>query len=73
VKKPTKKLPKVSQYTVALRRDVQQVARVVVDASSRQEAIDIAEAWVDEDRQLWKIEEHIGTHKPEVHVKAQPK
>ena len=51
-------------YEVTLRRDVQQVARVHVDAGSRQEAINVAESVVD--NAAWGIEEHIGTHKPEV-------
>ncbi len=54
-----------STYEVTLRRDVQQVARVCVEASSRQEALDVAEALGDS--AAWKIEEHIGAHKPEVH------
>lgn len=56
---------KSTTYEVTLRRDVQQIARVRVDAMSRQEAIDVAESVVDGDG--WTVEEHIGTHKPEVH------
>ncbi len=59
-----KKSTAPSAYEVTLRRDVQQVERVSVDASSRQEAIDVAESVVD--AATWKVEEHIGTHKPEV-------
>lgn len=55
-------------YKVTLRRDVQQVARVRVDAGSRQEAIDVAESVVD--NAAWGVEEHIGTHKPEVSRKG---
>jgi len=51
-------------YDVTLRRDVQQVARFRVDAPSRQDAIDTAEALVDATE--WSVEEHIGTHRPEV-------
>lgn len=59
---------KFATYEVTLRRDVQQVARVHVDAGSWQEAINVAEAAVD--NAAWSIEEHIGTHKPEVSRKA---
>jgi hypothetical protein len=58
------KSKKPSTYEVTLRRDVQQIARVRVDAGSRQEAIDAAESVVDNN--AWAIEEHIGAHKPEV-------
>ena len=51
-------------YEVVLRRDAQQVVRVHVEALSRQEAIDVAESVVDES--AWRVEEHIGSHKPEV-------
>jgi len=56
---------KPTTYEVTLRRDVQQMACVRVEATSRQEAIDVAEAAVDAN--AWSVEEHIGTHKPEVH------
>lgn len=56
----------VRVYEVTLRRDVQQVTCVRVEASSRQEAIDVAESVTDAD--AWNIEEHIGTHRPEVHL-----
>lgn len=57
-------MKKPATFEVTLRRDVQQVTRVRVQASSRQEAIDIAESVTDAD--VWNIEEHIGTHKPQV-------
>lgn len=53
-------------YEVTLRRDVQQMARVDVDAYSQQEAIDVAESVVD--NRAWSVEELIGTHKPEVQL-----
>lgn len=53
-------------YEVTLRRDVQQVALVRLEASAPQEAINIAEANAAEDETAWKIEEYIGSHKPEV-------
>jgi hypothetical protein len=52
-------------YEVTLRRDVQQVTCVRVQASSPQEAIDVAES-VSSDVDAWNVEEYIGTHKPEV-------
>jgi len=55
---------KPTTFEVTLRRDVQQVTCVRVQASSRQEAIDIAESATDEG--AWNIEEHIGAHKPQV-------
>lgn len=58
-------MKKPAAYDVVLRRDVQQVTRVRVEASSPQEAIDVAAELGDVTE--WKIEEHIGTHKPEVH------
>lgn len=61
-------MKKPATYEVTLRRDVQQVARVHVDAGSRQEAIDVAESVVD--NAAWGIEEHIGTHKPEVQLQS---
>lgn len=60
----TQSRKKATTYEVTLRRDVQQAARVCVEALSRQEAIDVAESIVD--NVAWSIEEHIGTHKPEV-------
>jgi hypothetical protein len=57
---------KARAYEVTLRRDVQQMARVRVDAWSQQEAIDVAESVVD--NVAWGIEAHIGTHKPEVQI-----
>lgn len=62
------KKQRMSTCEVTLRRDVQQVARVHVVASSHQEAIDVAESCVDS--AAWEIEEHIGTHKPEVRCKG---
>lgn len=50
-------------YEVTLRQDVQQVALMRVEASSRQEAIDAAEAVVD--TTMWRPEEHIGSHRLE--------
>lgn len=60
---------KLQTYEVTLRRDVQQVVLVRVDASSRQEAIDVAESVVDND--AWSIEEHIGTHRPQAQLQSQ--
>lgn len=57
-------MTKFRKYDVTLRRDVQQKAMVRVEASSPQDAIDTAEAVVTDD--AWKIEEHIGTHRPKV-------
>jgi hypothetical protein len=57
---------KSATYDVTLRRDVQQVTRIRVQAFSRQEAIDVAESATDED--AWNIEEHIGTHRPKVQL-----
>ena len=56
---------KVATYEVTLRRDVQQMTCVRVQAFSSQEAIDVAES-VSTDADAWNIEEHIGTHKPAV-------
>jgi hypothetical protein len=55
---------KTATYEVTLRRDVQQMTCVRVQANSRQEAIAIAESATNED--AWNIEEHIGVHKPQV-------
>lgn len=60
MKKP--KSPKT--FEVTLRRDVQQMTRVRVQASTRKEAIAAARA-VSADTDAWNIEEHIGVHKPE--------
>lgn len=57
-------MKKSDTYEVTLRRDVQQVTRVRVQAASRQDAINAAESVTDED--AWNIEEHIGTHRPQV-------
>ena len=56
---------KPATYEVTLRRDVQQVTCIRVQASSPQEAIDVAES-VSTDGDAWNIEEHIGTHRPKV-------
>ena len=48
-------------FEVALRRDVQQIARVRVEARTPQAAIAVAEGIADEVE--WRVEEHIGTHK----------
>lgn len=55
------KSKKSATYEVTLRRDVQQVARVRVEASTRQEAIAVAESVVDET--AWEVEGLIGAHK----------
>lgn len=57
-------MKKSDTYEVTLRRDVQQVTRVRVQAASRQDAINAAESVTDED--AWNIEEHIGMHRPQV-------
>lgn len=60
--------PKKSfMYEVTLRRDVQQVTRVRVQAFKRQEAIDAAIAVSAED-DAWNIEESLGTHPPQVQL-----
>jgi hypothetical protein len=60
---------KPQTYEVALRRDVQQVARVRVDANSRQGAIDTAEAIsADWDNVEWSVEKLIGTHHSQVQL-----
>ncbi len=59
-------MKKADTYEVTLRRDVQQVTRVRVQAESRQDAIAAAEAVTDED--AWNIEEHIGVHRPQVQL-----
>lgn len=53
-------------YDVKLRRDVQQIVCLRVDAKTPEEAIDVAESLVAEEN--WRVEEHIGTHRPDVHV-----
>ena len=57
---------KAATYEVTLRRDVQQVTVVRVEAYSQEEAIAVAESVTDDE--AWNIEEHIGTHKPRVRV-----
>ncbi len=64
MKRPPKK---PTTYEVTLRRDVQQVVRVRVAATSRQAAIDTAESVIAEsDGATWDVEKHLGTHRPEV-------
>jgi hypothetical protein len=64
---------KLHMYEVTIRRDVQQVAVVRVEANSRQTAIDVAESAVSGiDDAEWKIEEHIAAHKPLVKLVTQP-
>lgn len=57
------------KYEVTLRRDIQQKLVVLVEAKSRQDAIDAAEAAAtaldDED---WQVEEFIGAHRPKVGI-----
>ena len=60
-KKPQSRQAKT--YEVTLRRDVQQMTRVRVQAYSPKEAIAVAESATDEE--AWNIEQHIGFHKPE--------
>jgi hypothetical protein len=62
VKKPAQK--SVFTYEIALRRDVQQVTIVRVEATSPKEAVAIAESVTDED--TWNVEKCIGVHVPEV-------
>ena len=54
----------VFTYEIALRRDVQQVTIVRVEASSPKEAVAVAESVTDED--TWNVEKCIGVHAPEV-------
>lgn len=64
-------MKKAATYEVTLRRDVQQIARVRVQAYSRQEAVGVAESVSDD--AAWNVEEHIGTHEPQVQVvRAEP-
>lgn len=60
------KSKKTSSYEVTLRRDVVQLALVRVDAMTPQEAIAVAEVAVDGDDEVWRIEEHLGAHRPKV-------
>jgi hypothetical protein len=55
---------KIDTYEVTLRRDVQQVTVVRVEAFSPREAALVAESVTDED--AWNIEEVVGAHKPQV-------
>ena len=64
-------MKKSATYEVTLRRDVQQVTCVRVQASSPQEAIAVAES-VSSDADglcdVWNIEEHLGSHRPKVQL-----
>ncbi|HSX22847.1 MAG TPA: hypothetical protein VLE97_08760 [Gaiellaceae bacterium] len=57
-------MAKPTTYEVTLRRDVQQVTRVRVQAYSPKEAIAVAESATDEE--AWNTEEQIGVHRPRV-------
>ena len=57
-------MKKSTTFEVTLRRDVQQISCVRVQASSLQEAIAIAESSTEDE--AWNIEQHIGSHKPVV-------
>jgi hypothetical protein len=59
-------MKKPTFYEVTLRRDVQQVVRVRVEATSREGAIETAES-ISDSTLAWRVEEFIGTHRPEVH------
>ena len=61
---------KLGTYEVTLRRDVQQVACVHVDASSQQEAIDVAMSIIDD--VPWSLDEHVVTlmHRPQVQLQS---
>ena len=54
----------VFTYEIALRRDVQQVTIVRVEARSPKEAIAVAESVADED--TWNVEKCLVVHTPEV-------
>jgi hypothetical protein len=56
------KRPKLPRFTVTLRRDVQQIIEVNVEATNQHDAIATAEAIADDS--LWSVEECIGTHRP---------
>ena len=60
-------MKKPATYEVTLRRDVQQMTCVRVQASSSQEAIAVAES-VSSDADVWNIEEHIGSHRPKAQL-----
>lgn len=64
------KSKKTTTYEVTLRRDVQQVTCVRVQAFTRQQAIDTANA-VSGDDAAWNIEEYVGSHKP--HARKVPR
>jgi hypothetical protein len=59
---------KYSTYVVTLRRDVQQVAVVRVDAYSRQEAVNVAESVASDDETAWEREGCLGSYPPKVHL-----
>jgi len=51
-------------YEVTLRRDVQQISIVRVQAFTPKEAVAVAETATDDS--AWNVETPIGTHKPQV-------
>ena len=55
---------KAETYEVTLRRDVQQITSVRVQAYSQKEAIDVANSVTDD--AAWNVEEYLGSHKPVV-------
>jgi hypothetical protein len=60
---------KVRSYKVTLRRDVQQVAYVSVDAYNAAEAVAVAQAVVDgSSSTAWETEQGLGTHPPKTEV-----
>jgi hypothetical protein len=64
------KRKKPLNYEVILRRDIQQVARIRLVASSRQEAINVAN-FIGNDA-AWEFEEYLGAHEPEVKIQRVP-
>lgn len=63
---------KLHTYEVTLRRDVQQVVQMRVEAADPRIARAVAEAAVSGlDDETWKIEEHLGSHEPRA-VRVQP-
>lgn len=63
---------KVFPYEITLRRDVQQVARVRVEATSPHDAISVAEAAISDDDEAWSVEEHVGSHRSRAKRLDQP-
>lgn len=60
---------KARTYVVTLRRDVQQKAVVHVEASSRQEAIDVARSAASAfEEKDWALDEYLGVHQPVVEL-----